>query len=187
MITVLFSGGLDSTTLAELARTKGELHSLLFFCYGQDACSNELTAALSYSTRHQVHLEIVTLPMVGLEAMNGTGSGPRIVAGRNLIMLAMAANYAAAAGVDRIWYGATAADHQYPDCSPAFLGSLADLVSLDTGLIVEAPFIRDTKEEVLEMAQWLDIDLDSIWYCYEPTDQSQPCGICGSCLAHPLR
>ena len=185
MITVLFSGGLDSTTLAQLARAKGKLHSILFVSYGQAADSAERNTAIVYSARYDIPLEIRQLPLSGLEAMNGTGSGARVVPGRNLILLGVAANYAVSKGVETVWFGATAADYQYPDCSPYFLEGIAKVISQDTGIIIEAPLIHNTKKEVLKLSRSVGVDLGCIWYCYEPTANNQPCGECGSCLDHP--
>lgn len=185
MIVVLFSGGLDSTTLAELARDRGQLHSILYCSYGQQACSNELGVAIQYAQRHSLHLEIRQIHMSGLDDMNGTEAGPRIVPGRNLILLGMAANYAAACGASTVWYGATAADADYPDCSKAFVDSLSNVIANDTNITIEAPLIDKSKAEVLALAKGLQIDTSTIWWCYQPTDNSKACGKCNSCLAHP--
>ena len=184
MIVVLFSGGLDSTTLAHLAQVDNKLHSLLFVSYGQAAGHKEYGAAIDFAQRHRVKLEHKILPIHGLTLMNGDDLGPRVVAGRNLILLSIASNYAASVNATEIWYGATADDHEYYDCTPEFFAAASKLIKSDTGIDVCAPLLYRSKQEVLLFALELGVDLDKVWYCYNPNGD-EPCGTCGACAIHP--
>ena len=119
--------------------------------------------------------------------------GPRVIPGRNLIMLSLAVNYAAFEGVHEVWYGPTKDDWEdYPDCRPEFVKQLCALTDDDVDVEVVAPLLNLTKKEVVARAVELGVDLDTTWSCYAangytvrdghhcPTIGS-PCGTCNSC------
>lgn len=183
MITVLFSGGLDSTVLAEMAHQAGRLHSLIHFSYGQPAAPQEYEAAERWARRRAVSLERIIPILHGMGDMRDEVGlpGPRVIPGRNLLLISMAANYAAAHGVEELWYGATRDDWDaYPDCRPEFVESVCALVSEDVGVQVKAPLLQMTKHEVVDTARLLGVDIESTWSCYRALD-GKPCGTCNSC------
>ena len=187
-VVVLFSGGLDSTVLLYQAMAEEQLHSALWFRYAHPAAPYEQRAT-SEIVRH-LHLEgrpvnrvELSPPLFGSDAMSiGTGeAGPRVVAGRNQVMLSLAVNYAAAAGADEVWFGASGGDQaDYADCRPDFV-RLMDELAQAWGVRVRAPMLKWSRADVRRRAEALGVPLDLVWSCYEPLPGGRPCGACNSC------
>ena len=195
-VIVLFSGGIDSTVLATMAHNDGRLHSLLHFTYSQPSAPYEYRASAAWAREHKVPLERLVPTLHGTEPMKTAPGEPgsRMIPGRNLVMLSLAINYAAAQGVSEIWYGPTRDDWEdYPDCRPGFVSELCALAEADAGVRVRAPLLHKRKAEVIAEAMELGIDLDATWSCYAaqgwvlreshhcPTI-GHACGTCNSCI-----
>jgi len=184
MILVLFSGGVDSMVLAEMARQKGILGGLLFIGYSQPAIAEEMRAAKRYAALHNYELHIIHAPVMGVDDSMAIGSGVdglRILPGRNLVMIAHALNVARASGYSEVWYGANAGDSGYADCTTGFLEAVDHVARNDTGITVSAPLIDQSKRQIVKLAAQLGLDLADAWSCYEPTRLGDPCGECHSC------
>jgi 7-cyano-7-deazaguanine synthase len=185
MICVLFSGGLDSMLLAEIAHRQNVLGSLFHVSYGQRASAQEYRAAQKYASKRALPLERAIVSVRGLDDMNQAPgvTGARVVPARNLIMIAHAVNYASACGFEEIWYGACADDlADYADCRPAFVMALDDLTATASGIRIRAPLIDKTKSQILDLAKSYGIDSQDAWSCYAPKNDA-PCGKCNSCVA----
>lgn len=187
-VVVLFSGGLDSTTLLFQALSEEQLHSALWFRYAHPAAPNEQRATAEI-LRHlwqqgsQIKRVELAPPMFGSDAMSiGAGkAGARVVAGRNQVMVSLAVNYAAAAGAAEVWLGASGSDQSdYPDCRPEFVEAM-DQLAQAWGVRVRAPMIGWSREQVRTRARTLDVPLGLVWSCYEPRPGGKPCGTCNSC------
>jgi 7-cyano-7-deazaguanine synthase len=184
MILVLFSGGVDSMVLAEMARQKGVLGGLLFIGYSQPAISEEMRAARRYAEKHGYELHIIHAPVRGVHEVMAIGPGVdglRILPGRNLVMISHALNVAKVLGCSAVWYWANAGDSEYPDCTPDFLQAVNHVGRIDTGITVSAPLIYKSKEQIVKLGTQLGLDLSAAWSCYEPTRLGDPCGECHSC------
>lgn len=188
MITLLFSGGIDSMTLAYEALASHQLATLLFFRYGQPSESNEAHAVAEWRRRHapQVRLIDVTLSIGAAPMILGSGvPGPRVLPGRNLLMLAHGIAVAAQSGHRAVWYGAQGGDAaDYPDCRPPFVAAVNTLAQ-QWGVSVEAPLLHLSKAQVIERAKRAGVDLRLAWSCYEPRD-GEPCGTCNACAARRI-
>ena len=183
-VIILFSGGVDSTLLATLAHKQGKLGALLFVDYGQPAARMEAQACHRWAEAHDVELICMGVRMHGLETAMYTGvgePGPRILPGRNMVLIAHAVNAAAALGCWGVWYGATGEDTEYPDCQAAWVAAMNATTQPDTGVEVSAPLIEMSKAEVLTAASALGVDLAATWSCYQPRNGNEPCGECNSC------
>ena len=156
---ILFSGGLDSTTILALAKHLGYRCYALSINYGQKH-SSELEAAkqialsLGVEQHEMIHLD---LPRFGGSALtdhslhiptsndqaNLNTKEPVIpityVPARNTIMLSLALAWAESISSLDIFYGANAVDYLgYPDCRPEYVRSFEAMANLATKAGVES-------------------------------------------------
>lgn len=183
-VVVLFSGGIDSTVCAEMARKSGALYSVLHVTYGQANAEMEMIATGGWCRGHRLMRPIAVLPIAAQELNTGVGApGPRVVPGRNMALISVAVNYAASHGCDDVWIGCNADDAaDYPDCREEFIRSVSALAEATAGVHVSAPLLGKTKAEVVELARTLRIDLAGTWSCYQGKPNGEPCGTCAACL-----
>lgn len=156
---ILFSGGLDSTTILSLAKELGYRCYALSVNYGQKH-SSELEAAkriahaLGIEQHEIIHLD---LPRFGGSALTDHSlhiptSNDQIsaasknqsipityVPARNTIMLSLALAWAESLSSIDIFYGANAVDYSgYPDCRPEYVASFEAMANLATKAGVES-------------------------------------------------
>ncbi len=205
---VLFSGGLDSTTCLALAVQKYGHENVLALSvtYGQKH-RKEVEAAEKiiayYKVKHQV-LNLTELfaesncsllvqseqeiphESYGEQLKRNEGEPvSTYVPFRNGLFLSSAAAIALSQGCEVIYYGAhsdDAAGNAYPDTSVEFHNSITDAIRIGSGgkLVVEAPFIRKTKADVVRIGLSLQVPYELTWSCYEGGEK--PCGTCGTCI-----
>jgi len=206
---ILFSGGLDSTTLAAIALARGyRLHGLTFR-YGQRH-AREVEAAVALARKiglgsHRV-IEIDLAAVGGsaltdprsivpkgrdAAAMAGGPIPPTYVPARNTIFLSYALAWCEVLGADDIFIGVNALDYSgYPDCRPEYLRAFEALARLATragveegrAIRVQAPLVGKTKAEIIRWGTELGVDYASTWSCYDPAPGGRACGQCDSCL-----
>lgn len=180
---ILLSGGVDSLVLAETKHRSGEDLAAVFFDYGQPARVQEWRSAEAWCEPRGVWLHRCTVDLRGMEAMNAeTGqSGARVVPARNLVLLALAANFALTHGHEEIAYGANRADLSgYADCRQDFVIAVDTVCSI-LGVRVRAPLLFTDKAEIVRRAQEWGL---SWWSCYTPTPDGSPCQTCNACKAN---
>jgi 7-cyano-7-deazaguanine synthase len=203
---VLLSGGLDSTTVLAVARSRDfEVHTL----------------AVDYGQRHRVELERAaavaaamgaakhTLIRLDLRAVGGSAltsdlavpkgrsdeemaSGVPVtyVPARNTVLLALALGLAETVGAFDLFVGVNVLDYSgYPDCRPAFLEAFERLANVATAAATEgrgtfhvhAPLVRLTKAEIIRLGTSLGVDYSLTLSCYDPGLEGRACGRCDSC------
>ena len=156
---ILFSGGLDSTTILTLAKQLGYRCYALSINYGQKH-SSELEAAKKIAhaigvLQHEIiHLDLprfggsaltdhsLHIPTSKDQAILGDKK-PSIpityVPARNTIMLSLALAWAESISSLDIFYGVNALDYSgYPDCRPEFIHSFESMANLATKAGVES-------------------------------------------------
>ena len=204
---ILFSGGLDSSTILALAKDLGYAPYVLSVSYGQRH-SSELAAAKHIAKRMGVvQHEIVNLDLTRFGGSALTDSAidvPTIpskdqeipityVPARNTILLSLALGWAESLGGLDIFYGANAVDYSgYPDCRPEYVASFETMANLATKAGVEAinhdnrfrvhaPIIRMSKAEIIQLGTTLGVDYSQTVSCYQANDLGEACGECESC------
>ncbi len=204
---VLLSGGMDSTTVAAIARNRGfDVHALTFR-YGQRHKA-EVDAARRVAEqlgirRHEV-LDI-DLRAFGGSALTGDLKVPKdtpideigqripstYVPARNTIFLAFALGWSEVLGASDIFLGANALDYSgYPDCRPEFIRSFQTMANLATRagvesgqkLTIHTPLIALSKREIIEQGLALGVDYGLTRTCYDPSPDGAACGRCEACL-----
>lgn len=201
---VLLSGGLDSTTVAALAKRAGHEIYALSFDYGQRhdkelRCAREVAKALGV-VRH----EILRLPLGALggsaltdEAIDVPDAPPADAIGdeipstyvpaRNTVFIAFALAYAEVVDAQEIHLGVNAMDYSgYPDCRPEYIAAYQHVADLATKQGVEGhgprlvtPLIEMSKADIVRAGLEADAPLHLTWSCYRGGDAA--CGTCESC------
>lgn len=204
-VTMILSGGLDSTIAMRLAVEKygSENVSALTFDYGQKQKieierAKQSTAYLG--VKHTVvgasFLYNISLGFsanvdtdIAMPAIKDVLSDPRpktYVPNRNMILLSIAAAYAETQDSDTIFCGLQATDqYAYHDTTQRFIDKLNDVLNENRIIKIKiyAPFSALSKKDELVLLKELG-DMDLIHYtltCYNPNDQHESCGKCPSC------
>jgi 7-cyano-7-deazaguanine synthase len=195
---VLFSGGLDSTTLLVNLLEQGWSCHALSFDYGQRHVY-ELTAAKKIVDFYDVPQTIIkcNMPQVGaasslldhsidiVESDQQQNSVTSYVPARNSIFLAYALSVAEQLSISDIFVGANRDDWgNYPDCRPQFYSAftkMAAIASNNGDLAIHAPFCQMTKPEIILLAKQLNVDFSKTVTCYAASAASSGCGACAAC------
>jgi 7-cyano-7-deazaguanine synthase len=199
---LLFSGGLDSTTLAAWVRDRhpgARIHAVTFL-YGQKHAV-ESEAAAAVARRYALQHTVLELPRVAGSALTDeedalpenrdlssvTGVAPSYVPARNLLFIASLASLADAEGPGVLWLGVHHDDHTgYPDCRPEFVDAAGRALSLGTqyGLQLQAPFVRWPKSEIVRWGVEHGVPYELTHSCYQGLRPA--CGACDTCQSRLL-
>lgn len=203
---ILLSGGLDSTTVAAMAKSQGFSLYALSVNYGQRH-HFELDAARRVGQKFGVvrHAVVsVDLAQFGGSALTDAMEVPKdrspehmaegipitYVPARNTVLLSLALAYAEVVGASDIFIGVNALDYSgYPDCRPEFIAAFDTLANLATKAAVEghsrctihAPLQLMTKAEIIRQGIALGVDYGMTHSCYDPAPNGAACGHCDSC------
>ncbi len=202
---ILTSGGLDSATVAAMARQQGYELNCLSFDYGQRH-RFELEAARKVAAKMGARRHLVLSMDMGSIGgscltdmqMEVPKQGPRAdripstyVPARNTIFLSYALAWAEVIGAAHIFIGANCVDYSgYPDCRPAYLEAFEKMANLATKAAVEgrlhiklhAPLLKMTKAEIIRTGVSLGVDYSITHSCYDPDERGLACGRCDSCV-----
>jgi 7-cyano-7-deazaguanine synthase len=198
---VLLSGGLDSTTVAAIARAEGWRILALTIDYNQRhrielAHAARVAEALGAERHIVLPLDLtgfggsaltadIDVPKGGVEP----GIPITYVPARNTIFLSVALGWAEAAGARDLFIGVNALDFSgYPDCRPAFIAAFEAMANTATkagvegeGFKVHTPLMTLDKAGIIAAANAVNAPLHLTWSCYDPTAAGTPCGLCDSC------
>lgn len=184
---VVLSGGMDSTTLmAHYAALRYQLIAVTVD-YGQRH-SKEIESARAVAAYYDARHHVVDLSGLGslltgsaltddsVQVPDGhyaeQSMRATVVPNRNAILANVAVSVAVAQRAGTLALGMHAGDHFiYPDCRPAFLEALGDLVAVaNEGFPtpkVEAPFITWSKSDIAAHGTLLGAPLTDSWSCYK--------------------
>lgn len=204
---VLVSGGLDSATVAAIARDEGYEVYALSFDYGQRH-RLELDAARAVVAAQGIHhhaVSVIDLRVFGGSALTSDIAVPKhddvaeigggipitYVPARNTIFLSFALAYAEVVGASDVFIGVNALDYSgYPDCRPDYIRAFEAMANLATRagiegqqrLAIHAPLMQLDKAGIIRRGTALGVDYAQTLSCYDPTPPNLACGHCDSCL-----
>lgn len=200
---VLFSGGLDSTTVLAIAKAENyEIHALSVV-YGQKHIA-EMNAAKAIAKSFDVKQHLVMeLPLYHLQSsslisdelnVNDYSASSDIpntyVPARNTVFLSLALGLAEEIGANDIFIGVSAIDYSgYPDCRSEYIHAFETMANLATKagvngekLHIHTPLIQLSKAETVLEGLRLGVDYSKTVSCYRADRQGRACGRCDSCM-----
>lgn len=195
---LIYSGGMDSTTLLYKLRAEGDRVQALSFDYGQRH-KKELKAAAKICKKLGVPHKIVDITaikslMEGSALTSDRMKVPEghykdqsmrmtVVPNRNMIFLALAIAQAVSLQFDRVAMAVHAGDHAiYPDCRPVFIKAMRAVSKIANyeKIQIHAPFLNITKRDIAKIGRKLGVPYELTWTCYKGL--KKPCGKCGACV-----
>ena len=196
----LLSGGMDSSTLAYLAKSEGYDICALHLNYGQRTESKELACAQKIASllnaKDFIAVNVGYFSQFGESSLTDKEIAVEefdparahvpntYVPFRNANLLSIATSFAEAKAADAIFIGVQSLDYSgYPDCRPQFIEAFQHVIDLGTkdttSIILKTPFIRMTKTDILNVGMKLGVPYEHTWSCYR--NEKRACGTCGSC------
>jgi 7-cyano-7-deazaguanine synthase len=205
---VLLSGGLDSTTVAAVAKQQGFTVYALSFDYGQNhrielEFAAKVAAAMGVARHAVVKVDLrafggsaltsgdLAVPKHRSADEMGVGVPVTYVPARNTVFLALALAWAETLGATDIFIGVNALDYSgYPDCRPEFIAAFERMANLATKMgtedgrriTIHTPLIALTKKQIVELGLSLGVDYGMTVTCYDPAEDGAACGACDACL-----
>ena len=203
---VLLSGGVDSATVAAIAKQEGFAIHALSFRYGQRhtcevAAANRVASFLNAASHLVIDFD---LRAIGGSALTDRIDVPKnrsateishgipvtYVPARNTIFLSFGLALAERIGANDIFFGANQLDYSgYPDCREEYIGAFETMANLatkagvegKTRLTIHAPLLHMTKAAIVAKGMELGVDYSLTWSCYDPSEDGRACGRCDSC------
>ena len=192
---IIYSGGLDSTTL--LYEEQARIALAVTFDYGSNHATREIACA-------QYHCKLLSIEHLVIELgfmsryfnsslLSGADAIPcgnysednmksTVVPFRNGIMLSVACGLAESRGLKRVLIANHGGDHAiYPDCRPGFIAAMKGAMQAGTydGVELVAPYTNISKADIVRRGSVLGIDYSKTYACYR--GGKQHCGTCGTC------
>jgi len=199
---ILLSGGLDSTTVLAIAKSRGYECYALSFDYGQKQKS-ELNSAIEIAKSYQVkehRIMKVSLSDIGGSALTDESINIpdykksseipiTYVPARNTIFLSLALAWSEIMGSNDIFIGVNSVDYSgYPDCRPEYIEAFEKMANLATKnavmgkkITIHTPLIYLNKVEIIGEGQKLGVDYSKTITCYRANDLGEACGRCDAC------
>jgi 7-cyano-7-deazaguanine synthase len=171
-VTVLFSGGVDSTSCIRFFSDRDYDVRALFVDYGQAATAAEAQAVETLKA-------LLNVPVTVINTSSDLSFGTGELVGRNAFLI-FAAIFLGGCKEGLLAIGVHAGTPYY-DCSPTFIDRVNVLVEECTNgrLSVVAPFVRWSKDEVYSFFSTLKLPLSHTYSC--EAGSVPPCGQCASC------
>jgi 7-cyano-7-deazaguanine synthase len=203
-VLLIFSGGMDSSTLLWELLSNGDDVDAITFDYGQRHSAEILYAKdmIKYlneqdlDVRHDIidvkpifrYIDSSALTNNDIQVPNcgytEESAKITVVPNRNQILLSIAVGIAASRGISTVMYAAHNGDSAiYPDCRPVFLDALNEATRISTlwhPVKIEAPFIHLTKSDIVKIGLHLGVPFEITRSCYNTGDT--PCGTCPTCI-----
>lgn len=205
-IIVIFSGGLDSTTVLYWAKKYFDEIYAITFDYGQ---KNKIEIDFAKIIAKKVGVKEhrifkIDLSQIGgsalinkgmdipknrsIEEILGSGVAPTYVPLRNAIFITIASAWAETLGIENIAIGVHRIDTSgYPDTTPQFIESIENMLNTGSKMAVEGkklkiytPLIDLDKAGIIKLGLSLGADYSYSISCYAGNEI--PCGKCDACI-----
>ena len=169
VVTVLMSGGVESTTLAAWYKRRRYDVVGLFVDYGQPWMTEEVA---TMNVARYLDIQLVKFKMNALPGIHMGEDDSEYSMGfvgmRNPILISIAMNFSFAAGYKLVGLGVEKSVH--PDCSPEFVdrfnfmteSAFGDAVNMP---VLTTPFVDMTKSEVVREAKKVHAPMHLTWSC----------------------
>jgi 7-cyano-7-deazaguanine synthase len=193
-ISVLASGGLDSSVLIAKLADGAEMYPIYIRCgfAWEDMELEGLQLFLdALHNRNVKPTTVLSTPTGVLYGDHWSVTGARVPAadepdentylpGRNILLISLAAIWCSTHGVSRIAIGSLGGN-PFPDATPEFFDTFARVLSMGLGhtVQIEAPLRGFHKEDLIK--QFKDLPLELTLTCMAPRG-SQHCGQCNKCF-----
>ena len=192
---IIYSGGLDSTTL--LYEEQARIALAVTFDYGSNHARREIACARHHCEALAIEHLVIELAFMGryfnsslLSGADAIPSGnydeanmkSTVVPFRNGIMLSVACGLAESRGLKRVLIANHGGDHAiYPDCRPGFVAAMDGAMRAGTydGVRLVAPYTDISKADIVRRGAALGIDYGATYSCYRGGERH--CGTCGTC------
>lgn len=195
----IISGGMDSATASKITKDLGYDIIAVHFNYSQRTQSKELLAfrevAKSLNASNCYEINLPFFADIGASALTDTnievpiggltdGVPVTYVPFRNGIFLSIATAIAEKESASLIVIGAVEEDSSgYPDCRENFIDAFENSSNLgtkeDTKIKIFAPLLHMRKNEIVQKAYSIGVNLSITWSCYQ--SENEACGVCDSC------
>ena len=192
---IIYSGGLDSTTL--LYDEQPRIALAVTFSYGNNHAQRETNCARHHCALLGIEHLVIDLDFMhryfSSSLLSGADAIPSgnydeanmkstVVPFRNGIMLAVACGLAESRGLKRVLIANHGGDHAiYPDCRAGFIAAMGQAMKNGTydGVQLDAPYTHLTKADIVRRGAALGIDYAKTYSCYR--GGATHCGTCGTC------
>ena len=193
---IIYSGGLDSTTL--LYEEQRRIALAVTFDYGSNHGIREQECARYHCQRLGIEHLVINLSFMGQYFSSSLTSGAdaiptgsydeenirsTVVPFRNGLMLSVACGLAESRGLKRVLMANHGGDHAiYPDCTPHFVETMNAAMQAGTyeGVVLDSPYTHLTKADILQRGAQLGIDYAHTYSCY--CGNEIHCGRCATCV-----
>ena len=192
---IIYSGGLDSTTLLYEERERVAL--AVTFDYGSNHAAREIACARRHCALLGIEHLVIELGFMSRyfnsSLLSGADAIPdgnyddsnmhsTVVPFRNGIMLSVACGLAESRGLTRVLIANHGGDHAiYPDCRPAFVEAMNGAMQAGTydGVRLDAPYTNISKADIVRRGARMGINYGETYSCYKGGEHH--CGTCGTC------
>ncbi len=193
-ISVLASGGLDSSALIAKLAAGAEVYPIYVRCgFAWEDVEIQFLQSFLAALRNPnvMATTVLSAPTDVLYGDHWSVTGARVpgadepdentyLPGRNILLIALAAIWGSTHGVSRIAIGSLGSN-PFPDATPKFFESFGSTLSMGLGhnVMVEAPLRGFHKDDLIRTFK--DLPLDLTLTCMAPQG-SQHCGQCNKCF-----
>jgi 7-cyano-7-deazaguanine synthase len=193
-ISILASGGLDSSVLIAKLAADAEVYPIYVQCGFKWEDAELAFLRLFVNALHNPNVKratILSAPTAALYGRHWSVTGARVpgahepdentyLPGRNILLISLAAIWGSTHGVSRIAIGSLGGN-PFPDATPEFFESFARALSMGLAqeVTIDAPLRGFHKEDLLK--QFKDLPLELTLTCMAPTG-SIHCGQCNKCF-----